>query len=123
MKKIFLSLLFVTFCCTINAQNVIDRQLIKDSPNAISPFIDEDISLLSTTFNNISEVQLKELQRLYYYKYKTLTSEIAGEELEAYIASVKEKMEEILGETLYIQISENQALFDRVSGQVYINQE
>lgn len=123
MKKILLSLAFIAFSFSMNAQNVIERQTIKDNPNGITPFIDGDISLLSTNFSTVSELQLKQLQRLFYYKYVALSSNIEGEELETYIESVKTGMQEILGVQLYNQITQNQSLFDRLSGQLYLVEE
>jgi len=121
MKKIVLSLLFIAFSFSTNAQNIVDREVIKDSPNAISPFVDEDISLLATNFNAISDLQLKQLQRLVYHKYVALSSEMIGEELQTYIDGVKTEMEEILGASLYLQVSQNEVLFDRISGEAYLD--
>lgn len=120
MKKILLSLTLIALSTSVNAQSTLDRQTIKDNSEVMTPFIDEDINLLSTNFSTISEIQLKELQRLFYYKYKTLSSEIEGEELETYIEGVKTSMQNILGTTLYTQISQNQTIFNRISGQQYL---
>lgn len=121
MKKILLSLAFIALSISVNAQNAVDRQTIKDNSSVLTPFIDGDISLLSTNFSTISEIQLKQLQRLSYYKYVALSSEMSGEELETYINSVKTNMEEILGTALYTQVSQNEAIFDRISGEAYLD--
>lgn len=121
MKKILLSLAFIAISISANAQTAVDRQTIKDNSNVLTPFIDGDINLISTNFSTISEIQLKQLQRLSYYKYVTLSSEMAGEELETYINEVKTQMEEILGTALYTQVSQNEAVFNIISGEVYLN--
>ena len=117
MKKIFLSLLFIAFS---NAQEAIDREILRNNPNEISQFVDQDLAILKNNFREITEKQEKALNEIYYNKYKMLTSNISNEDLEFLIDSTKERTKVILGNDLYVKVSENQPVFYRITGMVYL---
>lgn len=120
MKKIFLSLLFIAFSITMNAQEAIDREILRNNPNEISQFVDQDLAILKNNFREITEKQEKALNEIYYNKYKMLTSNISNEDLEFLIDSTKERTKVILGNDLYVKVSENQPVFYRITGMVYL---
>lgn len=120
MKKIILSILFVTCSITINAQNTIDRSTIKSSPDQVAEFSTEDIKLLSENFNQITEKQNKALFQLFEIKYKELSKELTEKELVDLTNSIKNRTRIVLGDDLYIELSQNQELFYRITGLAYL---
>ena len=122
MKKIFLSLLFVAFSVSVNAQNPVDRQTIKNNPNNLNEYVLEDITILSNNFDAVTEDHEQALSELCYYKYKMLTSDITGEELVDLTNSLKERIRVVLGDELYLEVSQNQPIFYRITGTTYLAQ-
>lgn len=123
MKKIFLSLLFITLSISVNAQNIVDRQTIKNNPNEqLVVFANEDITLLTNTFSNFNPDFGTELTQILYNKYKMLTSDLSEEELLELTESVKNQISTLFGEDLYLEVSQNEAIFNRITGIVYLAQ-
>ncbi|WP_177762389.1 hypothetical protein [Flavobacterium sp. I3-2] len=120
MKKIILSFLFVTCCVTMNAQNIIDRATIKSSPNQVVEFSVEDVKLLKENFNQISESQAKFLFQLFEIKYSALSRDLTEQELIELTDSMKARTRAVLGDDLYLEISQNQELFYRMTGLAYL---
>jgi len=120
MKKIFLSLLFVAFSISMNAQSAVERDVIKNSANELYQFVEEDINIIETNFSTLNESQKKALVDLYYYKYKMLTSELTSDELIDLTESMKARTKVVLGDDLYMEISENQNIFYRITGLAYL---
>lgn len=120
MKKIILSFLFVTCCVTMNAQNIIDRATIKNSPNQVVEFSVEDVKLLKENFNQISESQAKFLFQLFEIKYSALSRDLTEQELIELTDSMKARTRAVLGDDLYLEISQNQELFYRMTGLAYL---
>lgn len=123
MRKIILPLFFVAFSITMNAQNTIDRTTIKSSPDQIAEFSIEDINILSKNYSQITEKQAQSLYNLFVYKYQTLSKETSEEDLVALIESMKARTKVVLGDDLYLEISQNQELFNRITGLAYLAQE
>ena len=123
MKKIFLSLLFITLSISVNAQNIVDRQTIKNNPNEqLVVFANEDITLLTNTFSNFNPDFGPELTQILYNKYKMLTSDLSEEELLELTELVKNQISTLFGEDLYLEVSQNEAIFNRITGIVYLSQ-
>lgn len=120
MKKILLSLAFIAFSFSVNAQNVIERQTIKDNPDNLFNFVNEDITLLYGSYPNLNEDYKPELINIIYNKYKSLTSELHEDEIIELTDSVKEEITLLLGEDFYQVISENETLFKRITGTAYL---
>lgn len=123
MRKIILPLFFVAFSITMNAQNTIDRTTIKSSPDQIAEFSVEDINILSKNYSQITEKQAQSLYNLFVYKYQTLSKETSEEDLVALTESMKARTRVVLGDDLYLEISQNQELFNRITGLAYLAQE
>lgn len=123
MRKIILPLFFVAFSITMNAQNTIDRTTIKSSPDQIAEFSVEDINILSKNYSQITEKQAQSLYNLFVYKYQTLSKETSEEDLVALTESMKARTKVVLGDDLYLEISQNQELFYRITGLAYLAQE
>lgn len=107
----------------MNAQNTIDRTTIKSSPDQIAEFSVEDINILSKNYSQITEKQAQSLYNLFVYKYQTLSKETSEEDLVALIESMKARTKVVLGDDLYLEISQNQELFNRITGLAYLAQE
>lgn len=122
MQNFILTFLFFVFSISLNAQNTIDRATIINSPKQIADFALEDIKILSENFNQISERQTKALYELYLYKYERLTNQLTENELISLTNSMKERTKAILGNDLYLTVSENQNIFYRITGLVYLAQ-
>lgn len=122
MKKIFTALLFIALSFSMNAQEAVSRETIKNNPNEIHEYTVQDVAILKSNFNEINDVQAKTLNELYYFKYKNLTSEITGDELENLVESMKARTRAVLGDDLYLKVSENTSLFNRITGAIYLAQ-
>lgn len=107
----------------MNAQNTIDRSTIKSSPDQVAEFSTEDIKLLSDNFSQITEKQNKALFQLFEIKYKELSKELTEKELVDLTNSIKNRTKIVLGDDLYIELSQNQELFYRITGLVYLMKE
>ena len=123
MRKTILTFLFVTCCISMNAQNTIDRATIKSSPDQVAEFCMEDIKLLSENFNQITDKQVKALYNLFEIKYTALSKDLTEKELTDLTNSIKERTKIVLGDDLYIEVSQNQDLFYRITGLAYLAQE
>jgi len=122
MKKIILSLVFLSFSVSMNAQNSIDRQTIKNAPDRLIEFSTADIKILCDTYNQISKDQAKSIYDLCLYKYQRLTQDLTEKELIDLTNSIKERSKIILGDDLYLEIAKNQDLFYRITGITYLAQ-
>lgn len=123
MIKVILSLLFVTCCISMNAQNTIDRATIKSSPDQVAEFSVEDIELLSENFNQISKNQAQTLYNLFVHKYETLSKDTSEQDLVSLTDSMKARIKVVLGDDLYSEVSQNQDLFYRITGLAYLAQD
>jgi len=121
MKKLFLSFFFFVFCFSVDAQNIIDRETIKNSSSEIRNFTLEDIAILQSNFPNFTEEHGIALTNIFYNKYKMLIGNLTDEDLEDLVNSTKETTKLILGEDLYLEVSENPTIFKRISGEIYLN--
>lgn len=104
----------------MNAQNIIDRATIKNSPNQVVEFSVEDVKLLKENFNQISESQAKFLFQLFEIKYSALSRDLTEQELIELTDSMKARTRAVLGDDLYLEISQNQELFYRMTGLAYL---
>ncbi len=104
----------------MNAQNIIDRATIKSSPNQVVEFSVEDVKLLKENFNQISESQAKFLFQLFEIKYSALSRDLTEQELIELTDSMKARTRAVLGDDLYLEISQNQELFYRMTGLAYL---
>lgn len=104
----------------MNAQNTIDRATIKSSPNQVVEFSVEDVKLLKENFNQISESQAKFLFQLFEIKYSALSKDLTEQELIELTDSMKARTRAVLGDDLYLEISQNQELFYRMTGLAYL---
>lgn len=121
MKKILLPILFLTLSISVNAQSIIDIQTIKDNPNEqLLVYANEDISILTNSISNFNSDFEPELTQILYNKYKMLTSNLSQDDILELTDSVKEKMSLLFGEELYQMISENEAVFNRITGTAYL---
>jgi len=122
MQKIILSVLLMVFSISINAQNAISRETIQSSPNKLVEFASEDIDLISEEHKNLTANQKKALYDLNLYKYQVLSNETSENELIALTNSLKERTKFILGNDLFMEISQNENLFHRITGLIYLVQ-
>lgn len=104
----------------MNAQTTIDRTTIKNSPGQVIEFSAEEIKLLKENFNQISESQAKFLFQLFEIKYTALSKDLTEKELIELTDSMKARTRVVLGDDLYLEISQNQELFYRMTGLAYL---
>ena len=121
MKKILLSFLFVFFSISMNAQNIIERETIQNNPNTLSVYSNQDVAILSNNFSGINENQKKDLYRVFYKKYKTLVANRTNDEIVELVDSTKSEIKNILGNDLYTRVSQNNQIFNRLTGSIYLN--
>lgn len=120
MKKILLSLAFIAISISANAQNIVDRQTIKDNPSNLVQFVNEDVTILANNFSNFNPDFENELNQIFYNKYKMLTSELSEDEILDLTNLVKEQLQNLFNEDLYQDVSQNEAVFNRLTGIVYL---
>ncbi len=112
--------MFVAFSISMNAQNIIDRQTIKDNPNNLTEFVNQDIAILRNNFPEFNKTDTKVLSKIFYFKYKSLTADLSNEELIELTDTLKEQLKTTLGDQLYSKIAENKDIFNRVTGTTYL---
>ena len=105
----------------MNAQNIIERETIQNNPNTLSVYSNQDVAILSNNFSGINENQKKDLYRVFYKKYKTLVANRTNDEIIELVDTTKSEIKNILGNDLYTRVSQNNQIFNRLTGSIYLN--